>query len=214
MSNMLQSNWWTKGLILSIILHGIFLGLLLWWWVDQEHPKRVALEVGLMTAALYPRQTYAKPLKQKKIWRKSALLSKKNKVSFHPPLQKKNERLFPPFEKAGSAPVPENLLIRGGILKSGSEASQQLTNLLNRKLEENKFYPLLAQTLRQTGIAKVSFWLDKTGEISTPKIETSTNITILDEAALKTVQAINPVIEAKALLTQKKQFVVNIRFEE
>lgn len=191
---------WRKGFFFSILLHGVILGLLLRWQASLPPPQEsAALALNLITAKLY-----GIPVRRHDQAPRS--------FAKNPP--------WPP--KGGDkAEISKSVVSAGGFLAKGESGELQnraplaygsFDLLLNQKLEENKIYPRLAQQLNQTGFAKLSFWLDKTGEILSPTLEASTGVAILDEAALKTVLAINPVTEAKTHLSQKTQFVVNIRF--
>lgn len=178
--------------LFAVLLHGCLLGFFLWGDHDSSHKKT---ELPIWTTA----ELVFRP----KIVLKQPIRSKSGKIKKYA----KPEMIAP----ITSSFEPEGL--GGTFLNTTKEQNNKLLQLLNRKIEEHLVYPILAQKLNQTGVAKISFWLDVTGEISQPKVEISTSKAMLDNAALKTVQTINPVAEAKQWLNQKEQFVVDIHFE-
>lgn len=88
----------------------------------------------------------------------------------------------------------------------------ELQSLLLSAINRSKRYPATALRLQQQGTTRIGFRLRQDGRIDTPAILTSSGHRLLDQAALSTIDRIQPFLPARQLVKESQDLQVDIIF--
>lgn len=195
--------------VVSIILHSFFLASFVYFsFQSKSVPTGTVsvLNVHLaMTGVISKQQELSKwqPLESKYKHKNTTSVKKisaSEKVRFFKQMKKvthnanaSKQHFLPSFKKRGHV---NDLMI-----------------LLHNLISRQQHYPKAALLLGQQGDIEVGFTLRENGQIKNIRILHSSNHPLLDNAALRAVQGISPVLNAVAYLHKEKQISVWVHFK-
>ncbi|CAN5236161.1 hypothetical protein BH10PSE19_BH10PSE19_06450 [soil metagenome] len=85
--------------------------------------------------------------------------------------------------------------------------------MLHTAIAAKQVYPESALALNQTGIVKIAFTLESTGQLSNIRIIKSSGFTDLDSAAISAVEAISPIEGMERYIQKKDDFSIAVAFQ-
>lgn len=97
-------------------------------------------------------------------------------------------------------------------LIGNKKLDQPLIRLLGQALARHLIYPRLAVDFNLHGISYIGFLLHPNGQVSQVRLMKSSGADILDQAALKGVAAMSPVVNVETYLHKERFLVVGIIF--
>ena len=119
-------------------------------------------------------------------------------------------RLYEHTIRSTHASLSDKITIARTV-QSGSLSA--LLILIHDLINEKQRYPLNAQLLHQGGDVSVQFRLTPKGHIEHTSVSHSSGYPSLDQAALRAIQAIDPITQASQFLNHPKILTVKIHFK-
>lgn len=97
-------------------------------------------------------------------------------------------------------------------LRSSEQQQESIVELLHSSISDKKAYPYIARRQRREGVATIGFVLHPNGSIENTHLVLSSNVSVLDRAALSAVKDIAPFKPAQQYLEQAEAFKVDVVF--
>ncbi len=96
--------------------------------------------------------------------------------------------------------------------RSSIQQQESIVELLHSSISDKKEYPYIARRQRREGVATIGFVLHPNGTIENTHLVLSSNVSVLDRAALSAVKDIAPFKPAQQYLEQAEAFKVDVVF--
>jgi len=190
---MRKSNLYSLGA--SIIIHAVILSLLLLSFTFHSSfkiPGKTHPVIAYL--APYTLQKIAKPHNTQPIIKSHAGIL---------PIPKQPQKTI---SKPHHQAIPKNKKISGNKLN-------HLITLIYQAIDKHKIYPQSAQDLQHSGKVIITFNLNPTGSINGLQLAHSSGYHDLDQAALNTIKATQPIIGVNKYLKVQQTFSIPIVYE-
>ena len=178
-----------QALTISLVLHAALFAVIAYVSLPQDVP----LGDGIVSVEIMGDEESEEP-KIGKTSDKSQVTSHKSQVTGHESQVTGHESQVTGHESQVTSPGSQ-------VAGYGSSKGDPTLAKIRAKIERAKYYPALAKRQKLTGTPVVSFKIGPLGEGISPRIEKTSGIEALDQAALETLQRATPLPNFDDLIT-------------